>query len=733
MRASRQLTLALLIALFAAPSGYSCFMRSPQPVTVWLDHIHVDIHDQVAVKTYDCTFRNPNRRAVVGGECYMELEPGARVDNMTVEVNGKKTEAEILDVKRANLVFQDMVKNGGSPALLEYYGNQLIRTKVPRIAPMGTVKVKLRYTTVLKKRGNTIRMQMLNTNPKSQMQPLKAASVTVNITSKQPIKNIYSPTHELNLVETTKADISVQWKKENYLPQHPFILYYALGRDDVGASIIAHREATIETDPGQFMMLLSPTVGKGAGKVTEEQILPKDVVFCVDTSGSMLQGKKMQQATEALKYCLNALRPNDRFNIVDFSTEARAFTDELVPVSEKTKKQALAYVERMRARGGTAIEEALSNSLKMLGKSDRLKMILFTTDGLPTIGERNPEALLRKMAKQNTDDVRIFVFGEGLDVNAKLLDFLALQNRGDTDYVLPDEKIDEKIAAFFDRVGSPMMTDIEIEFDESIRVTDMYPKTIPDLFKGEQVVLYGQYIGSGSKEVRLSGYVNGKRKTVTYTLEFPSYSNDDSNAFVPRLWAGEKVDHLLNEIRKSGKEDPELVNEIVRLAKLYGIVTPYTAFLMTDDVANTPMRALATRADGLLKQAKNEGFADTAKKRADSVQRLWSQNSYRRKNKQSGNWSAAYGQAQEELSKAGKNINVMNQIRYVGSRAFYNSSNTWYEGGFDPARHKNVQKVKVGSEQYVKLIQASPRSAKYLQLGNAVLNIKGQWYCVELN
>ena len=735
------------ILLFAAPpTGFACFMYSPQPVQVWLDHVQVDVRDQVAVKFYDCTFKNPNPQAIVGATCYMELEPGAKVDNMSVIVDGKETEAEILSLDKANKVFKDIVKNGGSPALLEYYGNQLIRTKVPRIAPNGLVKVKLRYTMALKKKGNIVRMQLLNTNPKANLTPLKSASVTVNLTSTTPIKNIYSPTHGIKLVETEKADISVQWKQDNYLPKHPFVLYYSVADDKVGASVIAHRD--IKEDPGSFMLMLSPTFGTGKGAVTDKQILPKDVVFCVDTSGSMLQGNKMEQARAALKHCIGSLRPNDRFNIVDFSTEARSFADEMMPANDKNLALAQKYADHLRARGGTAIEEALSNSLKLLGKTDRLKMVLFATDGLPTIGERNPEALLRKMAKQNTEDVRLFVFGEGYDVNARLLDFMAQQNRGETDYILPTEKIDEKIARFFDRVGSPIMTNLELEFEDTLGVEDVYPKRIADIFKSEQVIVYGRYNGSGEKKVRLSGYINGERQTFEYTLKFPEYSNDDNNAFVPRLWGGAKVDFMLNEIRKSGKEDAELVNEITRLAKLYGIVTPYTAYLMTNDIAGpNPTGKPAPPGIAFRGKAANRAVLESLKTasadedaaaadpaaRKEAVDRLAILSRARRQGQASGGASALYEYAEREMKKKGREGSSLAAIRYIGSRTFYNAANVWYEGGFDPDKHKTLRKVKVGSDDYMDMLSKNPRIAQYLALGNVIVNDRGTWTQITTN
>ena len=746
---TRSLLAVVALAGLAVTPARACFMRSPLPVQVWLDHITINIKDQVAVKTYDCTFKNANARAVVGGTCYMELEPGAQVDNMTVLVDGKEMKAEILDVDKAKKVFTDIVKNGGSPALLEYYGNQLIQTQVPRIAPGSTVKVKLTYTTVLKKRGGLVRIQALNTNPKALMQPLKAASVTVNINSKQPIKNVYSPTHQINIEEKKGWDVSVNWKKDNYLPKHPFVLYYQTDDKDVAASLVAHRELD---EPGHFMLMLSPTIGNGAGQVTAKQILPKDVVFCVDTSGSMLKGAKMEQARKALEYCVSTLRPGDRFNIVDFSTAARSFQDNgLVTFNPQTKQKALKYVEKLHARGGTAISEALQLSLKHLGKRDtqgRLKMIVFATDGLPTIGDRDPESILRGMAKRNTEGVRIFVFGEGYDVNTKLLDFLALNHRGEADYILPKENIKDKIGRFFDRVGSPIMTNLEVSF-EGLDVKDVYPTKINDVFKGEQVMIYGRYTGHGKKTVKITGYVKGEKKTLEYVLNFPEYSEDDKSSFVPRLWAGRKVDRLLSEIRKQEKPSKELVDEVTYLAKRYGIITPYTSFLVTDDVAGKlppnlppggprPLPGVifnrGAQRKRLLRSINEDKSAPAG---ASTVKKSKTSADFRKAGGRSGG-AAAFGNAVDgyfaERNKDGKpgtRRSSLQALRYIGAKTFYHYAGVWYESAFDATKHKDVKTVKVGSVEYFSLLKKQGRIAKYLALGNVVIRFGKSWYRIE--
>ncbi len=718
--------MAVFLTAAAVTPAMACFVRSPQPVQVWLDHINVEIVDQVAVKTYHCTFLNPNRRAVVGGTCYMELEPGSHVTKMSVNVNGKKGQAEVLNQRKSNQVFAEMINEGGSTALLEYYGAQLIQTKIPAIAPGGTVVVKLEYTTVLKKKNGLVRLQMLNTNPKAAMQPLKSASVRIGIKSSKALKNVYSPTHKIKLVESPKHDVVVQWGQENYLPQQPFVLYYQIADDSIGASLLTHREAG---EAGHFMLMLSPTLGTGVGAVAEKDVLPKDIVFCVDTSGSMLQGDKMTQARRALEFCTTHLRPNDRFNIVDFSTSVRTMSEKgLIQATPENIARAKRYITHLAPRGGTAIDEALSISLDQLRGSDRMKMVVFATDGLPTIGERSPEVILRNVAKRNTEDVRMFVFGAGFDVNTKLLDFLAVKHRGEAEYVLPQEDIEKKIAGFYDRVGSPVLTDLTIQFD-GIQVEDVFPRQVSDIFRGEQIILYGKYTGSGTHKVRITGKMADKVQTFEYAVNFPEISVDEKHGFVPRLWAGEMVDFLMDEIRDKGRPEPELVSEVTRLAKRHGIVTPFTSFLMVQDNCNKPHQSQVAEFSKRLKNPgnllANQSYGSVA------VHNAWQQSRNKKSRLASGNSTAQYLQATDGLRQEGRNTQAMAAIRFVGNRTYYKSSGVWYDSRYDQTKAKQLQRVKVGSSQYLGLLSSQPNISKQMAQGNVVVNVKGQWYQFE--
>lgn len=721
-------TAAVGALLFAGEIARACFIRSPLPVQVWADHVEVVIRDQVAVKKYDCKFLNPNPQAVVGGECYMEVEPGAQVDDMSLTIDGKKVEAELLSKEKANEVFVNILKEGGSPALLEFFGNQLIRSRVPRIPPNGTVTVKLQYTTVLKARNGVVRMQFLNTNPKAELKPLKKASVLIRITSKTPIKNVYSPTHPLRIRETDQADIQIEWSRENYLPKTPFVFYYALSEEPVGANLLSYKNPG---EDGYFMLMVSPTVGRTADVKSRARVLPKDVVFCVDTSGSLIENGMIEPLKQALAHCIGRLNDGDRYNIVRFSTEPRPMAEGLIEVNEETKARGLAYVKGLRARGGTAMDEALQAALRQFDGAERMKVLLFMTDGRPTIGETNADKILRNVATANGKNVRIFAFGLGHDINTRLLDALASENRGDAEYILPEEKIEEKIGPYFDRIGSPVMTDVRVEVS-GVEVEDLYPKRMPDLFKGGQITVFGRYRGEGPAEVHVLGRVNGEEVSFSYPVTFSGGPTKED--FVPRLWAGQKVNFLLGELRRNGG-NKEVIEVVTALAKRFGIVTPYTSYLVVDDrrypdpqpgprPLPLPLRSLPAqqRLMEKLQEDRAAGFAGgpaaKAARRLDQARE--------------GIGGGAYDElAEQERRARGEKGSAMRVMRYIGTKTFYQAGGVWYESRFDPEKHKDLKEIKIGSDAYFELLRKHEGIAKYLALGQVILEYGGVWYEIK--
>ncbi len=710
--------LAGLICLLFPNLLWACFMQAPLPVQVTLDRIEVEIVDGIAIKSYECHFRNPNGGAIVGGICYMEVAPGAQIDNMAMVVNGTTVEAELLDVEKANQVFQDIVKNGGSPALLEYYGNQLIRTTVPSVPAGGTVIVKLQYTQPLRADDGVYRLRMLNTNPKMAMQMLEHASIDITIRSTDPVTNVYSPTHNIEVEELTETDgIHVTWSQDNYMPENAFVFYYATAQNPVGLNVLTHKEAD---EDGHFMMMLAPRLGD------ESEIAAKDIVFCVDTSGSMLKDGKMDQAQAALRHCIRALRPGDRFNIVSFSTEARVLAREgLLDATEENQARALRYIDKLRARGGTAILESLQLSLGQFEDDARLKMVFFATDGLPTIGEQQGDAILAEVRKANHHDARIFTFGEGLEVNARMLDLLAYENHGDVDYILPREDIASKIARYFDKVGSPLLTDLEVEVS-GVEVSEVYPRVIRDLFKGEQIMIFGRFEGSGEATITLTGKVNGQERTFQYAAVFPEKTG--THDFVPRLWAGRKVEFLLGQVRQNG-EDSELIDEIVRLAKLHGIVTPYTAFLAAPDTVlfgeGTVAGLANTLSDDLERELKD--FGGLAAPTAEALGREVDESRRLAAGRDRPDGGAFYLRAQLELDALGYGGTILDRMRLVGNRTFYQQAGRWVDSRFETGSEDIITLTK-GSDAFFEFLADNTEAVPYLAMDHVLFEHAGRFY-----
>jgi Ca-activated chloride channel family protein len=385
-----------------------------------------------------------------------------------------------------------------------------------------------------------------------------------------PIKNIYSPSHKVGISRRGENQAVIGFEQEQSLLDRDFVLYYGVSRKDFGLNLLTH---AVQGEDGFFMMMLSPAVMPRGSAVSR-----KDITFVCDTSGSMA-GEKIDQARRALAYCVKKLNDGDRFNIVRFSTDVETFKDGLVEVTEKTRKEALGFVEDIEARGGTAIDAALGAALGMKYDKTRPNIIAFLTDGKPTIGESDTDVILGKIKQHEGTKPRIFVFGVGEKVNTHLLDKISGEHGGLSRYVKPGEDIEVKVSSFADKMSHPVLARLSIEVDK-LKLLRMHPRELPDLFSGDQLTVLGRYRGQGHVAIRLLGEVNGKKREFVYEGDFPRQDND--NVFIPRLWATRRVGYLLDEIRLRG-ENEELQGEVTRLSREYGIMTPYTSYLVLED------------------------------------------------------------------------------------------------------------------------------------------------------
>jgi Ca-activated chloride channel family protein len=323
------------------------------------------------------------------------------------------------------------------------------------------------------------------------------------------------------------------------------------------------------------MLMLAPAL-----KDQNEKIPDIDVALVMDTSGSMA-GKKIAQARKALEFCVNSLSDGSNFILVNFSTEAEAYKGSLTPMNKDTRAGALNYISNLDAMGGTNISEALELAVGALNKSNNKnsKFIVFVTDGKPTAGLTDADEIIKLMSTKNTENIRLFSFGIGDDLNAQLIDNLAEENSGVSDYVSEEEDLEIKISALFSKLTHPVLTDVSLQF-HNVEVNQIYPRKVGDVFKGSNILILGRYSRPGAARITLSGRLRDKMIKLDFETDFPE--REGENAFVAKIWATRKIGFLLEQIRKNGA-DEELKNEIITLAKRYGILTPYTSYLVLED------------------------------------------------------------------------------------------------------------------------------------------------------
>jgi Ca-activated chloride channel family protein len=589
MRAVRSAAVPLLLVLAAAGTARANGLLIPEdkklpPLAMVHHRVTVAVEDQVAVTTVEQSFRNHTDRALEATYLF-PVPRGASVDKFTMWVDGKETGGELLDAKKANQVYTDIVRRTQDPGLLEYLGNDLMRMRVFPVPPKGDQKVKVSFKSVCQKDGGVVEyIYPLKTDGKS-TRTLEDFSVKLTLKSQKPITNIYSPTHAIKVTRNGDKAAEIVFERDQAILDKDFQLFYDVGDKDIGVTPLLYKPVTAED--GYFMMLVSPQVEAAKVRVA------RDLVLVLDTSSSM-SDLKMGQAKKALKYCLSQLQPGDRFGVIKFSTSVVKFRDQLVPADKDYLERANKWVDDLRASGGTAIWPALDEALGMrTADAGRPFTLVFFTDGMPTVDETNPDKIVKNVAGKNSAQTRIFTFGVGDDVNAAMLDQLADTTRAVSTYVRPAEDIEAKVASLYAKISHPILTDVKIATGDGVKLHEIYPPKLPDLFHGNQLVVIGRYTGTGHTAVRLTGMVGQEKKEFIYEVTFPERTEATTGKdFVEPLWARRKVGYLLDQIRANG-EQKELVQEVVALAKQYGIATPYTSYLVVPDgpmpVVPTPL------------------------------------------------------------------------------------------------------------------------------------------------
>jgi len=544
------------------------------PFVLTAHHAKIQIEDQLVKVRLEQVFENPSSRNLEA-TYWFPVPKGAAVNGFFMWVDGKEVKGELLDATKARETYQNIVRRTMDPGLLEYMDAQWIRLRVFPVPAKGRQKVALEYLTVASREQNVVEMNYPWKNEsRNHFQP-EDFSLNVQLKSKLGIGNVYSPSHAILVDRKSGTEAELKLEKSRDPSPRDFQLYYTLSSgDEMHFQPIWHRIAGSED--GYFAFLISPSFPK-----IKRKPIPRDMVFVMDTSGSM-RGPKMDQAKKALKFCLGTLNSEDRFAVINFATAVNAFRPDLVNVQEEMVREAKAWVDSLDSTGGTAIHDALMKAFEMRKAADaRPFIVVFFTDGLPTVGTTDPEKILQGVQSKMNSQTRVFTFGVGDDVNAVLLDSIAEKSRAVATYVRPSEDIEQKVSSMVSKIQHPAMVQIKMKVEGSTRLSEVFPKEIPDLYEGSQVVVFGRYQGYGKTRIALMGKIGEGEHMFHHDFEIPE-KTDGTKRFLEPLWARKKVAFLLDQIRANG-EKKELVDEVVSLSLRHGITTPYTSYLVVPD------------------------------------------------------------------------------------------------------------------------------------------------------
>ena len=531
------------------------------------------VREQVAEVQVSQTFHNPGSFELETEYLFPMPDDGA-IQNFVLMVDGREMPGRLLPKDEARRIFEEIVRTKRDPALLEYMGRGVFRTSVFPIPPNADRKVTLRYTQLLHRERDVVEFAYPFGTQKFTAKPIQRLALDIRIEARDPIKSLYSPSHDASIRREGDHEATVRLEQRDVTPSSDFRLVYTLAEGPIGASVVSYRPS--DGDDGYFLLLASPQVKPPDGKPR-----PKTVVFALDRSGSM-SGKKIEQARNALTFVLDNLREDDLFNIVAYDDRVETYKPELIRYTHAARAEAQRFVDNIRPGGTTNIDEALKASLGLLKDDSRPNYVLFLTDGLPTVGETRETAIAEHGREANRVHARLFTFGVGYDVNARLLDRLSGGAGGASEYVKPDEDIEAHVSRFYAKVTSPALTDIRVELSGT-DLNRTYPRDIPDLFDGGQLVWVGRYRQAGRTTVRLSGKVSGERRTAEFPAELAGSGAGSRYDFVEKVWAMRRVGDIIDQIDLHG-QNKELIDELVALSTRYGILTPYTSFLADERV-----------------------------------------------------------------------------------------------------------------------------------------------------
>jgi Ca-activated chloride channel family protein len=711
--------LGALCALLAVATAVDARILIPvepnnQPFELRSQTINIRVEGPQAVTTLKQVFHNPNPRDLEG-TFLLPLPSDALVSDFQMVINGVVQKAEALPKDEAKRIYTEIVRRMVDPGLLEYVDGNTFRVSVYPIPANGDMPIEISFTQPLKREGGLYAYDFMLSTASDTMKP-RESDLTATVKWNTALGSVLSPTHGIDVdFKEARREASVRLKANT---AHTGRFRLLVAPEQGGPSIYLLTNKPLEGRDGTFMMVLA-----APSEIESAQTPAKTMVLVMDVSGSM-SGAKIEQARQAARQLIAALPEKDSFNILTFSTTVESLFDKPMPASGSNLEDARRFIDAIVARGGTALDEALTKAVTQQ-VSDQLTQILFLTDGQPTVGETNPDRILANLQKANGASLRVFTFGVGFDVNTRLLDSVADSTRALSVYVAPEEDLEIAVSTLYDSVARPMLTNIELAV-EGVALSEVFPRPMPDLFAGRDIRILGKYATGGKGKVTVSGKLAGEAWSQTFDLDFPTRT-DTTNDSIESLWASRKVGFLLDEIRRNG-ETAELKDEVIALAEKHRLVTPYTSFLVREDEMRIMQPALAmTDGRGRQSTVANWSMIDTEAGAFDAAPGTTSRGDLFRSpapaaSATSGESAVRFAREMSALKSADAPVSASEKdmaTRRIGERRFEFQEGGWKQAGEELDELPTI-KIKYLSDAWFALHEKHEEIRDVLQLGEKV-------------
>lgn len=685
----------------------------------------VKILDQTASTTLQIALRNPSSRpqeAIL----LLPVPDGAVVSAFAFEGAASEPTAEVLPADEARRLYEAIVAKVRDPALLEFAGYNVIRSSVFPVPPQGTQKIRVTYEHLLD--GDADRVDYVLPRSESLLVQ-RPWQVAVELRSEHPISMVYSPSHEVTTERLGPGHFSIRLDGAAATEPGPLRISYLRERGGVSASLMAYPDPGVG---GGYFLLMA---GLSARLDDATSAIRREVTLVIDRSGSMA-GSKMDQVRAAALQVIEGLADGETFNIIDYASSVSSFAQRPVVKDRESAARARRYLAAIRPGGGTNIHDALLEALRQAPPESKLPIVLFLTDGLPTIGRTSELAIREMVAEGNPHRRRVFTFGVGADVNVPLLDRIATVSRGTSTYVLPGENVELKVAQVFKQLSGPVFAEPRLATIDSggqpraELVFEVIPDTLPDLFHGDQLILLGKYRGGEPITFSIAGDYLGVQRTFEFTFDFDSATT--RNAFVPRLWASRRIAYLIEQIRQSGAaaagrpfvagasllDDPryrDLVDEIVRLSTEFGILTEYTAFLAREGTDLADFNELVL---GCRRELETKAVRTRSGVAAVSQALNW--------NRQKGQTALNY--RNRFVDGQLKRVEI-SAVQQMCDRAFFRRGNRWIDSRLIDKRIVPEQTLMIGTPEHadlVRLLVGQGRAGVLSLAGEILLEVDGR-------